>query len=259
MSKPVLGVQLFTLRDFLKTEDDIKETLQKVKEIGYTEVQLSGVGEIEPALLAEILKDTGLSAVVTHMAWDRFQNDLDAVIAEHKTWNCKHAAIGSLPDSYRCEEGVKMFIDELAPISEKLAAEGIDFSYHNHNHEFIQYNGRAWLETLYSETPADMLKAELDLYWLQAGGADPSEWLWRCAGRAPVIHIKDMCIVKNENGPEQRFAAIGQGNMNWDAIFSEAEESGVEHFLVEQDDCYGADPFEELAISYKFLAENGYK
>ncbi len=256
MSKPVVGAQLYTLRDFLKTEEEIKETLQKVKDIGYTEVQLSGVGPIEPIALGNILKDVGLSAVVTHMAWDRFQNDLDAVIAEHKTWDCKHTAIGGLPPEYFCEDGIKTFLDELAPISEKLAAEGMDFSYHNHNHEFIHYNGRAWLDTLYSEAPAEMLKAELDLYWVQAGGADPSEWLWRCAGREPVIHLKDMCIVAE---CEQRFAEIGQGNLNWDAIFSEAEDGGVEHFLVEQDDCYGRDPFESLAISYKFLAENGYK
>jgi sugar phosphate isomerase/epimerase len=256
MSKPVVGAQLYTLRDFLKTEDDIKETFEKVRNIGYTEVQLSGVGPIEPITLGNILKDTGLSAAATHMSWDRFLNDLDAVIEEHKTWDCKHAAIGGLDAKYFCDDGVKMFLDELAPVSEALAKEGMDFSYHNHNHEFIHYNGRAWLDTLYSEAPADMLKAELDVYWVQAGGADPCEWIWRCAGREPVMHLKDMCIVPER---EQRFAEIGQGNLNWDGIFSEAEDGGVEHFLVEQDNCYDRDPFESLAISYKFLEENGYK
>jgi len=35
--------------------------------------------------------------VATHMAWDRFNNDLDAVIEEHKLWGCPHPAIGGLP------------------------------------------------------------------------------------------------------------------------------------------------------------------
>ena len=58
---------------------------------------------------------------------------------------------------------------------------------------------------------------------------------------------------------EQRFAEIGQGNLNWDGIFCEAEDAGVEHLLVEQDNCYDRDPFESLAISYNFLKENGFK
>ena len=58
---------------------------------------------------------------------------------------------------------------------------------------------------------------------------------------------------------EQRFSEVGEGNLNWNAILKQAERSGVEYLLVEQDNCYGRDPFESLATSYKNLASWGYK
>ena len=59
-------------------------------------------------------------------------------------------------------------------------------------------------------------------------------------------------------GREQRYAEIGEGNMNFEAILKAAAESGVEYLLVEQDDSYDRDPFESLAISFNNLRDMGY-
>jgi len=56
---------------------------------------------------------------------------------------------------------------------------------------------------------------------------------------------------------EQRFAEIGEGNLNWTAILDAAKKGGVEWYLVEQDRCYDRDPFESLAISYRNLVKMG--
>ena len=107
---------------------------------------------------------------------------------------------------------------------------------------------------LYEQAPPEMLKAEIDVFWIQAGGGDPAAWIRKCAGREPILHLKDMAM-----GPdrEQRMAEIGEGNLNWPAILQAAEESGVEWYLVEQDNCYDRDPFESLAISYRNLRAMG--
>ena len=255
MATPIVGAQLFTLRDFTNTIPDIAETLKKLGDTGYTSVQLSAIGPVDPAELGQVLKDSGLSAAATHVSWDRCLNDLDALVEEHKLWDCTHVAIGCLPGEYFCEGGVHRFLGELGPVAARLADEGMDFSYHNHHHEFMRFGNTTWLDELYSTAPADVLKAEIDTYWIQAGGGDPAAWVRRCSGRQPLLHLKDMCIVEKR---EQRFAPIGEGNLNWPAIFEAAEAGGVEHFLVEQDNCYGNDPFEALASSYRFLAQNGY-
>jgi sugar phosphate isomerase/epimerase len=153
-------------------------------------------------------------------------------------------------------DGLKKFLDELGPVAERLAAEGMDFSYHNHNHELARHGGETWLGALYAQAPAETLKAEIDTYRIQAGGGDPAAWVRRCAGREPLLHLKDMCITPDR---EQRFAEIGEGNLNWEAILAAAEECGVEHLLVEQDRCYERDPFESLAISYRNLNAMGYE
>jgi sugar phosphate isomerase/epimerase len=56
---------------------------------------------------------------------------------------------------------------------------------------------------------------------------------------------------------EQRFAEIGEGNLNWPAIMEAARKGGVEWYLVEQDRSYDRDPFESLAISYRNLKAMG--
>jgi sugar phosphate isomerase/epimerase len=254
MAKPVVGAQLYTVRDFCKTLPDIVQTFEKVAKIGYTEVQISGFGPVDPAEVAKVVTDCGITVAATHMGWPRFLNELDAVIAEHKMWGCTHTAIGGLGGEYFSADGLKRFLDELPPVAEKLAAEGMDFSYHNHNHELARYGETTWLGALYAQADPAHLKAEIDTYWITAGGGDPAQWVDTCAGREPLLHLKDMKISSER---VQQFAEIGEGNLNWRRILEAAEAGGVQHALVEQDDCYGRDPFESLAISYRNLKAMG--
>ena len=256
MAKLIVGAQLYTLRDFCKTLGDFVTTLKKVKDIGYTAIQISGIGPIDPKEVGKAVKDSGLTVACTHMGWNRFQTELDRVIEEHQMWNCKHPAIGGLPGEYQTSlDGVKKFVDELTPIAERLAKAGMDFSYHNHHIELARHNGKTWLGALYETAPAKVLKAEIDTYWIQAGGGDPVAWIRKCAGREPVIHFKDMTAF----GWETRMAEIGEGNLNWPAIIEACNAGAVEFALVEQDNCYGRDPFESLAISYRNLKAMGLK
>ena len=92
----------------------------------------------------------------------------------------------------------------------------------------------------------------LDTFWVQAGGGDPAWWLRNLSGQVDCIHLKDFAYGR-------RFAAVGEGNMNFEAIFAAAEDAGTKYMLVEQDDCYGEDPFDCLARSYKYLRSEGFE
>jgi sugar phosphate isomerase/epimerase len=254
MAQLKAGAQLYTLREYEQDIEGVKNTLTRVADIGYETVQISGFGPVDMEEVAKICEDNGLEVAATHVGWGRFQDELEAVIEEHEILGCKHPAIGGLPGEYHCPDGIKRFIDELAPIVEKLNAAGMDFSYHNHNHELVKQNGKTWLGMLYDTAPGELLKAEIDTYWIQAGGGDPAQWIRRCAGREPLVHFKDMCVTPER---EARFAEIGEGNLNWDAIIEACREGGVEYALVEQDTCYDRDPFESMAISYRNLQEMG--
>jgi sugar phosphate isomerase/epimerase len=250
----VIGVQGFTLREYMKTIPDMAAAFKRIRDIGYTTVQLSGCWPADAKEVAAALADTGLRAVSTHIPFERFLNELDTVIEEHAMWNCPHPAIGSLDRAYHSEAGIKRFIEEVTPISAKLAEAGMDFSYHNHSRELARYGDRTWLAALYEDAPASVVKAEIDTYWITAGGGDPAQWIRRYPGRQPILHLKDMIVTQEK---EQRFAPIGEGNLNWEAILAAAESSGVEYAMVEQDQCYGEDPFACLATSYRNLKAMG--
>jgi sugar phosphate isomerase/epimerase len=253
--KPVLAAQLYTVREFMKTADGFRSTLNRVRAMGYTAVQISGIGPIPDADVQAILKSSGLTCCITHVRVPWPWQNLDAIIAQHRLWDCRHVAIGSMPQEYHAsEDGFRKFAAEANAIGEKLNQAGLTFSYHNHSFEFVRFGKRTGLDLLFEETDPRYLKAELDTYWIQHGGGDPMAWIKKMSGRMPVVHLKDMAIV---NG-EQVMAEVGEGNLNWPAILQSCQEAGVEWYAVEQDE-YRRDPFDCLKTSYDNLKEMGLR
>jgi len=254
MPENVVAAQMYTVRSFTQDAKGVAESLSKVADIGYTAVQISGFGDVDPKEVAKMCADNGLRIISTHMNWDRFLSDIDGVIAEHQTYGCDHPAIGGLFGEYRSLEGLERFLREFGPVGDKLAEAGMDFSYHNHSHELARFGGQTWLQMLFDRMDHPAFKFEIDVYWIQHGGADPALWVQKCAGRQPLLHLKDMTITSDR---EQRYAEVGEGNLNWPPILEAAQAGGVDWYCVEQDQSYDRDPFESLAISYRNLKSWG--
>lgn len=254
MSKPVLAAQLYTVREYTQTAGDFAASMRKVRVMGYTAVQVSGIGPISNQDVKAIVDENGLTICITHIGYDRLTQDLPAVIAQHQLWNCQHVAVGSMPDAYRTEgeTGYKRFAKEAGEIGRQLREAGLTFSYHNHSFEFVRFGRRTGLDIIYDESDPRDLRAEIDTYWVQHGGGDPAQWIRKMKNRMPVVHLKDMVMA----GGEQAMAEIGEGNLNWPAILDACREAGVEWYAVEQDICL-SDPFESLAISYRNLSTMG--
>ncbi len=253
-----IAAQLYTIRDHIKTRPDFEASMKKIRAIGYEAVQTSALGDISDADVKGITEDNGLTICNTHVAFADLLKDIDAVIAQHRLWDCRHVAIGSMPPEFRAgEAGFRRFAEIANRIGEQLARADLTFSYHNHSFEFVQFGGRTGLELLLEETDPRYLQAELDTYWVQHGGGDPVAWIERVTGRMPVAHLKDMVMLPSEDGRgQQMFAEVGAGNMNFPAILAACARAGVEWYAVEQDLCQG-DPFDSLAISYRNLRALG--
>ncbi|WP_342440125.1 sugar phosphate isomerase/epimerase [Paenibacillus sp. FSL L8-0436] len=250
MQRSTIAAQMYTLRDFTKTAEDLRAAFQKLKVMGYQAVQISGMGPIDPQLVKQYADEAGLTICATHVPWNRLVNDLDALAAEHKLWNCKYIGLGGLPGEYQSsQEGYRTFAKLASGIARTLKEEhGLQFVYHNHDFEFERIDGVTGMELLLQESDPEVFGFELDMYWVQAGGANPVDWVHKVKGRMQVMHLKDMAIISRG----QVFAEIGEGNMNYEAIIEAGRETGVEWFVVEQDVCR-RDPFESLEISLKYL------
>lgn len=254
MSKPVIAAQLYTLRNQMQTTEEIALGLRKVKEIGYPAVQVSGIGPIDPAQLKELTDEIGLEICATHIGWDRFVNDFDNVVAQHKLWNCKYVGLGSMPASYRTDSaGYVRFAKEASEVGQRLRDQGLQFIYHNHAFEFQKFAGITGLEILFAESDPEVFHFELDTYWIQIGGANSVTWINKVADRMKVVHYKDM---GNAGKNEPIMAEVGEGNLEWSEIIKATIDNKVEYAAVEQDVCQ-RDPFESLAISYKNLKRLG--
>ncbi len=257
----LIGAQLFTLKRQCKTLPELEEALRKVSEIGYTTVQLSGVCEYTPAWMAEKLAKYSLKAPLTHFPYQRIVEDTDATVEFHRAFGAEYIGLGSLPNFRRLgleAEVWDKFIREIPPALEKIHSSGLKFCYHHHNPEFAKMpDGGLYIDALCSRFLAEKFGITLDTYWVQAGGGDPAWWINKLRGRLECIHLKDMAFSTEDNAP--RFAPVGQGNLNWDAILEAAEAAGTRYAFVEQDNCYGRDPFECLAESYAFLTKKGLK
>ncbi len=257
MSTLRAAAQLYTVRDHMKTPQEIASGLERISKMGYKAVQISGIGRdqaIEPQALKDLLDANNLTACATHIGWDRLTTDLDAVIAEHKLWACPHVGIGGLPQEYRTSgEGYVRFAAEASEIARKLAAADLGFIYHNHAFELRKFDGRTGLDILLSESDPDVFGFEIDTYWIQAGGGDPVQWIHKVEGRMQVVHFKDMGM---SEAPEAIMFEVGEGNLNWTEIIKACRETGVEWAPVEQDRCQ-RDPFDSLSISLKNLMEMG--
>ncbi|WP_339271054.1 sugar phosphate isomerase/epimerase [Paenibacillus sp. FSL R5-0470] len=249
MKRSTIAAQMYTLRDYTQTAEDLRSTFQKVSAMGYESIQISSIGPINPMLVKEYADEAGLAICATHVSWDRLVNDLDALAAEHKLWNCKYIGLGSLPEEFRTGlESYRNFAKLISEIAITLKEQhGLQFVYHNHDFEFERFEGTTGMEVLLNETDPSV-GFILDLYWVQAGGASPEEWIRKVEGRMQVVHLKDMAIVDRK----QVFAEIGEGNMNYAEIIATCRETGVEWYVVEQDVCR-RDPFESLEMSLRYL------
>ena len=247
-----VAVQLYTLRDYLKTPAEIANTLKKVRAIGYEAVQVSGMGPIDEKELVQMLAGEGLICCATHESGKMILEETDKVIERLQKLNCRYTAYpfpGGI--DFKNAEHIETLAKQLDAAGMLMAKAGQVLTYHNHAHEFFHYQGKPVLDYLYSATNPAHLQGEIDTYWIQAGGGDSVAWCKKLKGRLPLLHMKDYGC-----GPDGKpyFAEIGQGNLNWAEIIAAAEESGCQWFIVEQDSCPG-DPFESLAISYRYLQE----
>jgi len=245
-----IAAQLYTVRDALKTPEEIAVSLRMVKQIGYDAVQVSGLGPIEPTRLQEITDELELRICATHISYDKLLHDLPDVIRTHQLWHCDYVGLGMLPEPYRTSRaGYEAFIAEFSEVGRRLEDNGLHLVYHNHDIEFERFDGVTGMDLLLAGASPDTYSLELDTYWVQAGGANPIEWIGKAAGHLKVIHLKDMAIAERK----QVFAELGEGNLNWPPLLQACRDSGVQWYVVEQDTCR-RDPFDSLAMSLAYLS-----
>ncbi|MGC9452947.1 MAG: sugar phosphate isomerase/epimerase family protein [Oceanipulchritudo sp.] len=249
-----VAVQLYTLRDHLQTPEDYQESLQKVAEIGYKSVQVSGPRPISEAEIASLCAEKGLVINSSHEDSRLILENPAKVVENLEAFGCRYTAYPYPRDvDFSSRDSVRNLVEGLDSAGKVLREAGKVLTYHNHAVELEHsLDGVPVLEIIYGQTQPGNLQGEIDTYWIYAGNSSPEAWCARLRDRLPLLHIKDYAL--GEDGKPQ-FMEIGSGILDFKTIIATAEASGCEWFIVEQDQCPG-DPFASLEKSFRHIRDN---
>lgn len=248
-----IGLQLYTIRDAMQRDDN--ETLRRVAAIGYNYVEGAGYldGKLyghSPQTFRAMLDNYGLKMPSGHVSWEAMKAAPEKAAATCKEAGQSFLVIPWWPEDKRTAEGYRELIEILNNAGQVCQRYGLQLAYHNHDFEFNKMvAGSRPINLLLAEVDPELVQFELDLYWITRAGSDYQEYFKKHAGRFPLWHVKDI-----DKTPDQFFAAVGEGSLDWPAIFSKEKQAGMQYFFVEQDRTVpGKDPFDEITISYNYL------
>ncbi len=247
------GIQLYTVRQLIQTAEDTEKTFAYIKNFGCDVVQISGIGDIAPEKVKELVEQFGFDVCVTHKPFDRMVNDLDALIEEHRMIGCDTIGIGSMPGEYRDDpEKVLAFARLAGEIGEKMAKKGCHLAYHNHDFEFRPLaDGRTTMQILLENTDPSLFGLIPDVAWLQIAGVDPCAFLRDNQARIKVVHMKDYCF----EGEKRRFIEFGKGLMDFPAVYQTCSDCGIPYAVYEQDSDWSDNALASCAYSYRKMLE----
>ncbi|WP_326769272.1 sugar phosphate isomerase/epimerase [Streptomyces sp. NBC_01591] len=244
-----IGMHLYTMRTPLAT--DFRGTLERLAEIGYATVGVSGRHGHSAADVRRMLDGTRLRAVLEHVGYDIVKGaGLPQALEDIHTLGGKWIVVPSLPGSLHSPAGYREVAREFNRIGLAARESGLKLLYHNHGTDHQVVDGVSLYGILLAETDPELVGFELDLYWAANGGASaPGELFVRHPRRFPALHVKDMA-------PNGDFADVGSGVLDFPAMFDTARRGGVKQWLVEHD--APADPFASALASYTYLSRLRY-
>lgn len=262
----VLGLQLYTVRD--EVDKDLVNTIKQVAAAGYTHVELYGYTARDRKFfgrsvqeMASLLKENNLVTPSGHYGladmlyqadynWDSWKYLLD----DAHTLGHKFVVIPFIEQTNRTLDDFKRITDRLNKGGELSKAAGLVTGYHNHDFEFKETAGIIPLDYMLKNTQPDLVKFEMDLYWVKYAAQDPASWFQKYPHRFCMWHIKDM-EAKTEGQAKGQTCEVGNGIINWKEIFKQKKLAGLEYTFVEQEQ-YRKPVFECIRTSAAYMKRN---
>ncbi|MBE7169627.1 MAG: sugar phosphate isomerase/epimerase [Williamsia sp.] len=265
-AKGPIGLQLYTVRSAMQKDPSV--ALAKVAQLGYKSVEgASYVGTelfygMNAAAFSKVLKQNGLIMPSSHYRlgedkengqdvkgtlmhnWDKAVDDAAAVGVKYMVcaWLSEHER-GNI-DHY------KVIAEQLNKAGQRCKKSGIQLCYHNHDFEFDAQGGTLPYDVLLNQTDKNLVKMEMDLYWVNKANKDPFTLFNQHPGRFPLWHVKDM-----DKTPQRSFTEVGNGVIDFKKLFTQADKAGLKYFFVEQDQTPG-DPFDSITKSVNYIKKN---
>jgi sugar phosphate isomerase/epimerase len=248
-TKKMIGIQLYTIRDLVKS--DFTGTLKILADIGYKTVEAAGYSDrkfygYEPKDYAKICNDHGILPLSSHSGIN--PENADVVIEDTFKAGANYIVLPSIAQEKRKTlDDYKKQAEEFNKIGKKCRNAGLKFGYHNHAFEFEKMEEQIPYDVLLESTDPELCFFQVDVYWMIYGGYDPFDYIKKYPGRFELWHVKDM-----DKGESRESTEIGQGIIDFPALFKKKKKSGLKYYFVEQEE-FKMDMVESITMSYKYL------
>jgi sugar phosphate isomerase/epimerase len=252
--KGPIGLQLYSLRTQFAT--NVPGTLDLVKRLGFTDVELAGTYKLTPEQFRTELDLRGLKAVSAHFPFDRFRTNVDGIIREAKILGLKYVGCAWIPhgntfDEKTCRDAIEVF----NRAGKALAAEGMVFFSHTHGYEFTPFKDGTFFDLMMTGTNPKFVSFQMDMFWVVHAGVDPVKLMDKYGSRWQLMHLKGM----REGTPVGLFTGhsdvtndvpIGQGMVSFPPLLQAAAKAGVKWYFIEDE---SPAPLEQIPQSLHYL------
>lgn len=251
-----IAAQLNTVRAYCGAQEELFETLTRLKALGFDGVELES-GLLKCAdrhALAAHLARLGLEVCSVRSPFARTGYGLEDLLDEAKVLGCRNVGVGTITASYFTAglPATEKYLAQAQQVCRRFAEEGLRPLYSLRYHEFMRQSDGSWIfDKLAGRTETAGYQWETDAWSLTRAGVEPPEIFARLAGRMPVCRLSDQKIRENDvyfffTGRE--VCPLGEGVFDLSAWTRAAQDAGAEWFTVGQDLC-DRDPFACLAVS----------
>jgi sugar phosphate isomerase/epimerase len=263
-AKYKMGLQLFTIREPLAK--DVVGTIKKIASIGYEDCETYGY---DPALgtyygmkasaFKQLLADNKMITTSGHYDFTKFFDKsademmryVDQCIEGAHALGQRYITWPWLDPAFRTLENFKLLAGKLNAIGERINKAGLGFAYHNHDFEFVDYDGENGYNIIMRETDPALVKLQMDLYWIMhASKLSPSELFNKQPGRFVMWHIKDMDKISRD------YSELGNGSIDFTVILPEASRSGLQYYYIEQGGNFAKNPIQSITDSAAYFKKH---
>jgi len=237
-----IGCQTYPVRQTIGT--DFAGTMKGLRAAGFTQIELcspygyeefSSLRKYKPQELRRMLNDWGLGCISAHWGSEELFQKADASIAYAKEFGMTQMAIAALgPFDYKgtaTVDDVKRYVDPFNTFAEKAHAAGIVALLHNEGFVSKYIDGKPVYDMMIAELNPATTKLQFQVSTLQEG-YDPVTYFHKYAGRFLSMHCQDW-VKDSSTKSGFRQVPLGQGVVDWKAVFTAAKAAGVKNYFVE--------------------------
>ena len=266
-----LGIQLYTVqRELLH---DLAGTLKTLRQIGYSQVEPSGMLGRTPREFKDALDAAGLAVPSAHIlsgpAQDAMVDLATGRLTANEAWKKARAAMdlaniepimaemfeqqSILGNEYlvlaldldlrRSPDAIDRVAKAFNQAGQLCHDRGLRFAWHPHL-DYGRVAEESTFDRILQATDPTLVSVELDFFWASASKADIPQLLQHYGDRLRLGHVKDMAqsVVVPPGGftdintlPPDIHADVGCGQIDYDALIPRAQTAGMRYFFVEHD------------------------